>query len=130
MWSTYLQQFHLNIKYKKGNTNHMVDCLSQPLVATLTTVLDSCVHETSGWSQLYDNNPDFITTYRMLGTCTVVADFHLQDGLLCLLGHLYVPSSERANLIWEAHYIRVVGHFGMEKTMEVIQKYFYWPKLR
>ena len=121
MWSTYLQQFHLNIKYKKGITNHVVDCLSQPLVATLTTVLDSCVHETSGWSQLYDNNPDFITTYRMLGTCTIVADFHLQDGLLCRLGHLYVPSSEREKFIWEAHYIWVAKHFSVKKLVVVLK---------
>jgi hypothetical protein len=57
-WSTYLQQFHLNIKYKIGSTNHClsppVDFLSRPPVATLTTVLDSCGHETSGWPQLYD----------------------------------------------------------------------------
>ena len=26
-WSTYLQQFHLNIKYKKGSTNQIVDSL-------------------------------------------------------------------------------------------------------
>ena len=26
--STYLQQFHLNIKYKKGSTNRVVDCFS------------------------------------------------------------------------------------------------------
>ena len=27
-WSTYLQQFHLNIKYKKCSTNRVSDCLS------------------------------------------------------------------------------------------------------
>jgi hypothetical protein len=27
-WSTYLQQFHFNIKYKKGSTNNVADCLS------------------------------------------------------------------------------------------------------
>ena len=48
-WSTYLQQFHLNIKYKTGNTNCVINFLSRPLVATLTTMLDSCDHETSGW---------------------------------------------------------------------------------
>ena len=47
-WSTYLQQFHLNIKYKKGNTNRVTNCLSQPPVATLTIVLDSCFHDTFG----------------------------------------------------------------------------------
>jgi hypothetical protein len=57
----------------------------------------------------------------------VVANFHLQDGLLCRLGHLCVPSSERAKLIWEAHYSRMVGHFGIAKIVAVLQKKFYWP---
>jgi hypothetical protein len=93
-WSTYLQQFHLNIKYKTGSTNCVVDFLSHPPVATLTMVLNSCGHETSGWPQLYERDPDFSATYQMLGANTVVTDFHLQDGLLCHLGHLCVPSSE------------------------------------
>jgi hypothetical protein len=103
-WSTYLQQFHLNIKYKTGSTNHVIDCLSRLSVAALTTVLDSCSHETSGWPQLYETDPDFATTYHMLGANVVLNNFHLQDGLLCRLGHICVPSSERAKLIWEAHY--------------------------
>jgi hypothetical protein len=115
---------------KIGSTNRVVDCLSRPPVATLTTVLDSCGHETSGWPHLYETDPDFSTTYQMLGENSVVTNFHLQDGLLCRLGHLCVPSSEHAKLIWEAHYSRVAGHFGVEKTVAVLQKHFYWPKLR
>jgi hypothetical protein len=129
-WSTYLQQFHLNIKYKTGSTNRVADCLSRPPVMTLTMVLDSCGHETSGWPQLYETDPDFATTYQMLGANTVVDNFHLQDGLLCRLGHICVPSSEQAKLIWESHYSRVAGHFGIEKTVAMLHKHFYWPKLR
>jgi hypothetical protein len=66
----------------------------------------------------------------MLGANAVVDNFHLQDGLLCHLGHICVPSSERAKMIWEAHYSRVAGHFGVEKTVAMLQKHFYWPKLR
>ena len=33
-------------------------------------------------------------------------------------------------MIWEAHYSRFVGNFGVEKTVAVLQKYFYWPNLR
>ena len=33
-------------------------------------------------------------------------------------------------MIWEAHYSRIVGHFGVDKTMALLQKYFYWPNLR
>jgi hypothetical protein len=41
-----------------------------------------------------------------------------------------VPSSERVKMIWEAHYSRVAGHFGIKKTVAMLQKHFYWPKLR
>ena len=92
-------------------------------------MLDSCGHETSGWCQLYANDPKFAIIYQAMREGTLVANFHLQDGLMCHLGHLYVPSSERAKLIWEAHYSRVVGHFGVDKTVALLQMYFYWPKL-
>ena len=70
-------------------------------------VLESCGLETCGWPQLYEIDPDFSSTYQMSGANAVVDNFHLQDGLLCHLGHLCVPSSERTKLIQEAHYIRV-----------------------
>jgi len=98
-WSTYLQQFHLNIKYKTGSTIRIVDFLSRPPIMKLTMVLDSCGHETSRWPQLYETDLDFTTTYQMLGAKEVVDNFHIQDGLLCHLGHICVPSSERAKLI-------------------------------
>lgn len=54
-----------------------------------------------------------------------INDFHLLDALLCYLDHLYVPLSEHAKLIWEAHYSRITGHFGVEKNVIVLQNYFY-----
>jgi hypothetical protein len=93
-------------------------------------MLDSCGHETYGWPQLYETIPDFTTTYQMLGENAIVDNFHIQDGLLCRLGHIYVPSSERAKLIWEAHYNRVAGHLSIEKIVVMLQNHFYWPKLR
>jgi hypothetical protein len=65
-WSTYLQQFHLNIKYKKGSTNNVADCLSRPPIMVLTTVLNSCGHETSDWLLLYTSDPEFGHTYNTL----------------------------------------------------------------
>jgi hypothetical protein len=98
-------------------------------VGELTIVLHSCGHEASEWPQLYQQDLDFTTTYQLLGTGETVIDFHIHDGLLCHLGHLYVPTSECANLIWESHYSRVAGHFGVEKIVVVLQKHFYWPKI-
>jgi hypothetical protein len=98
-------------------------------MAALTTMLHSCGHEAFEWPQLYQQDPDFATTYQLLGTGATVINFHIQNTLLCHLGHLCVPTSEHPKLILEAHYSRVAGHFGMEKTMVVLQKYFYWPKV-
>jgi hypothetical protein len=120
-WSTYLQQFHLNIKYKIGSTNRVIDFLSRPPVVTLTTVLDSCGHETSRWPHLYETDPDFANTYQMLGANTTVTNFHLQGWVVVPSGHLCVPSSERVKMIWESHYSRVAGHFSMEKIVAVLQ---------
>jgi hypothetical protein len=129
-WSTYLQQFHLNIKYKKGSTNNVANCLSRPPIVVLTTVLNSCGHEISDWPLLYTSDLEFVHTYNTLLEVKQVPNFHLQDDLLCHLGHLCVPSSEHAKMIWEAHYSRVTGHFRVEKTMAVLQTYFYWLTLR
>jgi hypothetical protein len=92
-WSTYLQKFHFNIKYKAGSTNHVIDCLNRPPVTTLTTALHSCGHEASEWPQLYQQDPDFATTYQLFGAGSNVTDFHIQYELLCHLVHLYVPAS-------------------------------------
>jgi hypothetical protein len=62
--------------------------------------------------------------------CTIVTNFHIQDELLCHLGHLCVLASEQEKMIWEAHYSHMAGHFGMEKTVAILQKKFYWPKIR
>eukprot|EP00253_Pinus_taeda_P021428 PITA_21428 len=65
-WSTHLQQFHFNIKYKNGNTNNVIDCLNQPLVMALITVLDSSGHETLGWLHLYKSDLEFGNIYQIL----------------------------------------------------------------
>jgi hypothetical protein len=89
-----------------------------------------CDHKTSGWPHLYEIDPDFSTTYQMLGANSVDANFHLQYGLLCYLGHLCIPSRECVKMIWESHYSRVAEHFGVKKIVAVLQKHFYWMKLQ
>jgi hypothetical protein len=99
-------------------------------MATLTTVLHSYGHEAMEWPQIYQRDPDFSTTYKILGIGANVTNFHIQDGLLCHLGHLFVLARKNEKMIWEAHYSRMARHFGVKKTVVILQKHFYWPKLR
>jgi hypothetical protein len=92
-------------------------------------VIDSCNHETYGWPQIYEIDPEFTTTYQMLGTNATVTNFHLKDGSLCRLSHIFIPSTERVKLIWESHYIWVESDLDIEKTVAMLQKHLYWPKI-
>lgn len=65
----------------------------------------------------------------MLPKAKKVLDFHLEGALRFHLGHLCVPSSQCAKMIWEAHYSRVAVHFIVYKIVLVQQKYFYWLNL-
>jgi hypothetical protein len=65
-----------------------------------------------------------------MGVGIQVTLFHIRYTLLCYLGHPCVPSCECANLIWKVHYSWVAGKFNVEKTILILQKYFYWKKLQ
>jgi hypothetical protein len=54
-------------------------------------------------------------------------DYHLQNGLLYKLDKLCVPKGEQIQLIRETHTSKVVGHFGVGKTIVNLQWYLYWP---
>ena len=128
--SSYLQNFHLNIKHKKGSTNNVADCLSRPPIVAITMILNSCGHDTSDWLLLYKSDLEFSHTYRMILEGNQVLNFDLQDALLCHMGHLCVPWSKRANMVWDTHYSRVAVHLGVEKIVAVLHNYFYWSNLR
>jgi len=120
-----MQLFNLNIRYKKGSTNHDINYLSQHLIVALNIVLNSSKNYTSGWLQLYKNDLEFVATYKMLMTGKPFLEFHLQDGMVCYLGHLCIPSSVHEKLIWEVHYSRVTGNFGAEKIVALLYRYVY-----
>ena len=85
-------------------------------------MLDSCGHKTSGWPHLYKSDPEFGNTYQTILKGKQVPNFHLHNALLCHLGHICVPASEHANMIWEAHYSLVAGHSTVEKMVAVLQR--------
>ena len=65
----------------------------------------------------------------MLVDIKQVLDFHLQYALLCYLGHICVPLSERAKMIWQAHYSQVARHFGVEKMWLYYKSNFIGPNV-
>ena len=108
------------MKYKKGSTNNVADYLNRPLIVVITTILNSCGHENSYCLLLYKSDLEFSHTYKTVLEGNQVPNFYLQDALLCHMGHLCVPSSEHAKMIWEAHYSLVAGNFKVKKIVVVL----------
>ena len=58
-------------------------------------------------------------------------DYFLKDTLLYKLGKFCVPTDEhRQKLIWDTYYSKTTGHFGVAKTLVILQNYFYCPSLK
>ena len=58
-WISYLQQFELVIKHRKGKANTVADCLSWPPVASLLTVWSMHGYYTITWPRLYEEDTSF-----------------------------------------------------------------------
>eukprot|EP00253_Pinus_taeda_P022754 PITA_22754 len=57
-------------------------------------------------------------------------DYNLQEKLLFRRGQLCIPNcSMRENIIREKHSGDLAGHFGIEKTLEQLNHFYYWPKM-
>jgi len=58
-------------------------------------------------------------------------EFMLQDGLLFNNNELCILNfSMRENFVQEEHNGRLVGHFGVEKTLGKLSHFYIWPKMK
>ena len=86
----FLQQFHLVIKYKKVNTNKLVDMLSRPPTSNITTFgtlmhMEPFTHD--AYREAYSEDEELKEVFQQLQSQIHVHDgnnnieYHLQDGL-------------------------------------------------
>lgn len=58
------------------------------------------------------------------------SNFTLQNGLFSRGNQLYVPrGSTRENLIQERHNGSLNGYFGVNKTIEIVERFYYWHRM-
>ena len=85
---------------------------------------------------MYAEDRDFSEAYEV---CTKLEDsFHsnfskfiVQDRLLFKGSQLCIPKcSMWDNVIKEKHYGGLSGYFGLNKILELIQRFYYWPKMQ
>ena len=119
------------LKHKAGIENKAADALSRRI-----SLLVAMSVETTGFERIreeYESCPDFGEIYTLLrdGLARERDDFFLQDGYLFRATQLCIPQgSTRDFIILEIHAGGLSGHFGRNKTIELLERQFFWPNLK
>lgn len=86
---------------------------------------------------LYESDTDFWEVVDQLknpvpGHADIIqGDYLMQDGYLFKGKQLCIPiGSMRENIIREFHSSGMVGHFGKDKTIALVEDKYYWPKMK
>uniref|UniRef100_A0A2N9GME3 Reverse transcriptase n=1 Tax=Fagus sylvatica TaxID=28930 RepID=A0A2N9GME3_FAGSY len=130
-WVEFLQRYSFVVKHRAGIENKAADALSRRL-----SLLSIMSVEVTGFERLkedYDSCPDFGELYSNLRSTPhpTQDDYFLQNGYLFKANRLCIPrTSIRDFLVWEIHAGGLAGHFGRDKTIEEVERQFYWPSLK
>ena len=127
----FLQCYSFVVKHKACIKNKAVDALSRRL-----SLLSIISVEVTGFERLkeyYDSCPNFGEFYSNLHSMPhpTLDDYFLQNGYLFKANRLCIPrTSVKDFLVWEIHAGGLVGHDGHDKTIEEVERQFYWPSLK
>ncbi|GJP56485.1 hypothetical protein CLOM_g15552 [Closterium sp. NIES-68] len=126
-WLDYLESnFTYKITYKKG-ANNIADALSRPSAQLAAVLVAQSNPLLSGlFTHGYSTGPFFVNDGHLPIT-TRKGVYYLRSGT----DRIWVPSYRllRELLIQEVHDSNLLGHFGVDKTLKALQRFYYWPDM-
>ena len=146
-WYQSLSSFNFRILHRPGRLNGKADALSRRPDYELSTALQS-----TNFIQIFEklslnaisvvsSSPDFLQRIQdSLASSDLLSLFHknllppgttFSDKLLYYQDLIWLPTEELQLEVFHSHHSSpVAGHFGLAKTVELISRNYYWPKLR
>jgi hypothetical protein len=139
-WAMFLADFKYEIVYRPGKENIVADALSRRSDHRLST--DENIIDQSARAITQSDDDDALMKLitdgykrdrkcrRMLSECK--APFRVDDGVIYYRDVIYVPNipSIITMLMKEVHDVNTGGHLGMNKTLEILSRKFYWPRMQ
>ncbi|XP_057550663.1 uncharacterized protein LOC130828721 [Amaranthus tricolor] len=126
-WVEFMQTFDFSAKYKVGKTNVIADALSRKY--SMLGILGSKILGFEFIKEQYPTCPDFADMYKLCST-TPQGLFSIHQGFLFKGNKLCIPKIPLRNiLVKEVHEGSIAGHYGIQKTLDMLAKHFFWPKM-
>ena len=122
------RSFPYVIRYKQGKENIVANALSRRYI--LISTLDTKILGFEHIKELYPLDLEFSKEYE---SCAKIAHnkFYRHEGFLFRENKLCIPNcSVRELLVRESHGRGLMGHFGVAKTLSILQEHFYWPRMK
>ena len=134
-WIESLAKFAYTFKWIKGVNNTLADALSRnpPTACFVTTTVTHSLLAglRPRLRMIAGQDPEYLEMLQQAKD--PASNLSVQQGLLVdAQGRVCIPKDEeiRTLLISEAHDSPMAGHFGMDKTLELVQRYWYWRGLQ
>ncbi|KAJ9512244.1 hypothetical protein QJQ45_012797 [Haematococcus lacustris] len=138
-WTQLLAPYSFTLVHKAGKTHIVPDALSRrpdyQLSALSVATPDSAFFATYDHHATQDDAYQAAFTHTLSHNPSGPSSWHLRviDGRLYTASEpprLYVPASPlRSQLLHEAHDAVTSAHLGRAKTLERLQRHFYWPQM-
>jgi len=136
-WSEFLQQFDMQTDYRPGKLNIVADALSRredhhTSILQLNNLVASANHIATDLLEriraAYTSDP---VCRNLLSNECRNSLYTLHNRLIFSGNQLYIPASDeiKSTLIKEAHDSAVAGHMGITRTLELLSRSYYWPKM-
>lgn len=133
-WQQELCNFNFKICYIPGSSNQVPDALSRrpdylnAISMPISPLLDEIKQETPnhGLYQLLQNPPSSPT----LSERNRMRGLTISDGLVRKDQRILVPTEHlQIQVLKESHDNPLGGHFGQDKTLELLRRSFFWPDM-
>jgi hypothetical protein len=132
-WMEKMAEFDMEIEYQPGKNNVVADALSRRADQHVAAVTRSSVVPSNTLHDriraAYQDDP--LCRSLLDNSNARRSDHVVRNGLLYKDGKLYVPNNKQIKTIimHESHDTPTAGHMGADKTVLLVSRHFYWPRL-